>query len=141
MSRARVPRVGSAAPFWCGLALATVAFLVPVESSMADSVLRLESLFVVPADKLVHAAVFTGLVLLAGRSQRVGHSEAPGRGLAFIMLGHLLYALAIEACQHALPWRSFESLDVLADAVGIALGAVLTLAARSHRRRSAVAEP
>lgn len=141
MSRARAPRLGSLALFWSCLALSTVAFLLPVDRAMAGPVLRFESWSPVPADKLVHALVFAGLVLLAGRARMFAPSAAPSSGLALVVWGHLLYALAIEACQHALPWRSFESLDVVADAVGIAVGTLLVLTARSHRRRSVVAEP
>ncbi|SDQ73080.1 VanZ family protein [Quadrisphaera sp. DSM 44207] len=70
-------------------------------------------------DKVVHVAVFA-LVVWAGRWARLAR-----RPLVLVLLGH---ALVSEALQHwLLPARSGDSLDVLADAAGVALGALLAV--------------
>jgi len=69
-------------------------------------------------DKLHHAAAFAVLMCL-------GISGWPGR-LSGVAAGLLLYGVAIELCQHTLTInRVGEVQDVLADALGIAIGGLL----------------
>ena len=128
--------LGSAAVFWWSLALSTVAFLLPLGEPMKGSAQLFETWSGVPVDKLAHALVFTVLVVLGGRARRAGARDRVAPGMGGIVAGLLVYAVAIEACQHVVPWRSFEIRDVVADGLGIALGTLLTIATRRHRRDS-----
>jgi VanZ family protein len=76
-------------------------------------------------DKLKHLAAFGTLALVAMLAQPAGR-----RALALSAGGLLFYGLFIEFVQAFLPTRSAEAADLLADAAGIALGLVLTLALR-----------
>lgn len=72
------------------------------------------------ADKLAHFLAYTGLMaayaqLLIGRRSRW-----------VLALGLFAFGLLIEALQSLVDWRSADALDVLANAAGIALGALLT---------------
>jgi VanZ family protein len=69
-------------------------------------------------DKANHALTFAVLVLL-------GFAAYPGR-IALVLLGLLAYGGAIELLQGLTDYRTAEWLDWGADAVGLALGSVLT---------------
>lgn len=83
-------------------------------------------------DKVGHAVVFFLLAALA----QLGYAER--RTVARLMLALLGYGLFIELVQALLPWREFSWLDWGADALGIALCAVL---ANWLRQRLAVHGP
>lgn len=70
-------------------------------------------------DKLVHAVVFAGLGALAWRASR-------SFGLAVAIAA--AYGALDELHQRFTPGRSSESLDLVADVVGAALGAAAALA-------------
>jgi VanZ family protein len=75
-------------------------------------------------DKLNHLAAFTSLAFTAS----MAHPDSPR-----VRLGWLLALLAfgglIEIGQHFVPDRSGEWPDLIADAVGVALGATVAVAA------------
>jgi VanZ family protein len=86
-----------------------------------------------PLDKVMHALAFGGMVPLLLRSIRFELAEV--RFWVQLLLASsvaLLIGLLIEAYQLALPHRSAELLDVVADALGIALGVVLVLIQRKR---------
>ncbi len=79
----------------------------------------------VQSDKINHLLAFSSLAVAAA------FAVAPGaRRLALAALGLLAYGGMIEIVQSQLPYRSGEWLDLLADAVGIALGLALATALR-----------
>ena len=77
-------------------------------------------------DKLQHALAFATLALVASLAWHPGP-----RTETRVAIGLLLYGLMIEGVQMHLPSRTASAADVLADAVGIALGLLL---ARQMRR-------
>lgn len=80
-------------------------------------------------DKSNHALAFAVLAVLA-MAAFPGPPARPGRvGLAL-----LAYGVFIEAVQSQIPGRSGEWPDLLADAVGLAIGLALWGAARRLRR-------
>lgn len=80
------------------------------------------------ADKLLHVALFAAFWWLSGRA-----GFAPGLALAVALLS---FGAAVEWAQSALTvTREASALDVLADAVGIALGW------RTTARHAAAASP
>lgn len=85
-------------------------------------------------DKLWHLLGFALLVLFWRRA---------GHGFLAVSAGAFLYGVAIEVWQHYAPiGRFFDPLDVLANAAGVALGAIIFQAAgriRGGRRGSALA--
>jgi VanZ family protein len=85
-------------------------------------------------DKLNHMAAFAALTF-------AGCLSFPGaRRVVFgVLPGMLALGGLIEAVQYFVPGRSCEWLDLGADAVGIACGAVLALSILALARRSAVA--
>ena len=69
-------------------------------------------------DKWLHLAVFAFLAMwFSGQCTR--------RGYWRIAVGLLLFGLIIEACQRMVSYRSGDLHDLVADAVGIALGLVI----------------
>lgn len=77
------------------------------------------------ADKTHHVLAFATLAVVALLAMTPGRQRAAGAALALVAYGGF-----IEAVQSALPTRSAEWGDVLADVVGIAVGLVLVAAAR-----------
>ncbi len=80
-------------------------------------------------DKAQHALAFTLLAVLALLAW-------PGRPVWRTAGALLLYGIAIEWAQAATGWRHGDAQDVLADAVGVAIGCVLVAAIRRLRARS-----
>lgn len=74
-------------------------------------------------DKLNHLAAFAALALCAER----GFGRQAWRRCTLALLG---FGIFIELVQSQVPGRSAEAADVLADAVGIALGYLLAAAWR-----------
>ena len=94
--------------FWLALSIVTLLALLP----LAKPVVPLLS------DKMKHALAFFTLAVLALRGWR-GLSLFPALA-AYLML----YGLFIECAQYFIPHRYFSGLDLVADAVGIALAAL-----------------
>ena len=83
-------------------------------------------------DKANHASAFAALAFAACLGwPKVRHGKTP------ILVGLLAYGGAIELIQLFIPGRSCEWGDLLADAVGISVGALLTIAVLqfTHRTR------
>jgi VanZ family protein len=76
-------------------------------------------------DKLNHQLAFSALAFCAIHAGRGGR-----RAIAFAWLALLAYGGAIELVQLHVPGRQAEFADLLADAVGIALGVLAALALR-----------
>jgi VanZ family protein len=72
-------------------------------------------------DKLVHVALFSFLTFCWLNATRAPFERA------FILVALLLFAWMIEYIQSFIPGRSFELVDILADAGGMALAASLIL--------------
>lgn len=102
--------------FWFCLAAVTVLSLLPTEF-LPPPVFSLW-------DKAQHALGFAALAVLG--------LQAYPRRPWLLAAGLLLFGGAIELAQAATGWRHGDGLDLLADAVGIVLGAAL--AQRQVRR-------
>ena len=94
-----------------------------------------------PVDKVVHAVVFAGLMVLGASGRRGAAPRSLSAELRTLILGLSIYAVAIEVCQHLLPWRSFEILDLVADGLGIVLGWLVVAWTLRSRRYRQPAEP
>jgi VanZ family protein len=81
-------------------------------------------------DKLLHAVVFGGMVLISYPSARRlwrRHAQASGRSTLLVAWGYaVLSGAALEVWQAFLPYRNAEFMDLVADAVGASV-AVLVL--------------
>ncbi len=84
-------------------------------------------------DKLNHVLAFAG-PCFAGLAARAGRGW---RSALSIALGLLLWGGLLEALQGLLPPRSAEWLDLLADAIGVATGALAYASARRLLRAAA----
>jgi hypothetical protein len=94
-------------------------------------------------DKLLHGVAFAGMQLVVFRAVRfqLPRLELARHNLLTLCLVSAIGAL-LEFYQLALPHRSAELLDWVADTLGAALGAAfLQLVARRRRRRRPRAEP
>ncbi len=70
-------------------------------------------------DKLLHSAGFLALAFAADFS-------FPDRGFGMTKIAPLVaYGMFIEVVQHFLPYRSFELVDVVADAAGLLIYAAV----------------
>jgi VanZ family protein len=80
---------------------------------------------VAQADKLVHGLTYLVLGLLCGRALRAATTLAKGRRVALAFLLTTAYGVTDELHQLFTSGRSCDWHDVVADAVGGLLGAVL----------------
>ena len=88
------------------------------------------------SDKVVHALLYVALGVLMARAidgRRGGRVSA--RTLVVAVLWSAAYGVSDEIHQHFVPPRQMEALDVLADAIGAALGV------GAYARARAAAEP
>ena len=90
----------------------TTLSLVPVKGALAVNIW----------DKAQHTGAYLLLGLLAASANR-----------SFCLTPHTatylaLYGVLIEVIQGCLPWRSFSLLDMVANAFGISLAALITIA-------------
>jgi VanZ family protein len=72
-------------------------------------------------DKLVHLLCYLVLGMLAVLAQR----RVPQRAAAAVAMVAL--GMVIELAQGRLPWRSFEWADIVANTLGVSIGAVAAL--------------
>ncbi|MBS1214197.1 MAG: hypothetical protein H6R26_2814 [Proteobacteria bacterium] len=107
----------SRAVFWGGLAAVTVLSLLPA-SYLPPVAFDLW-------DKAQHAFAYAGLAL-AGL---IGWRERR----AWLVIGLLCHAAAIELAQALLTWRTGDVLDWAADAIGVTLVWVVLRAQRARR--------
>lgn len=84
-----------------------------------------------PWDQAVHAVLFA---LLAWVWCRPPARAGRVRGVLLAAVAAVAYGGAIEVCQVLLGYRSGEWMDLVADAVGVALGALLALRLLPRRR-------
>ncbi len=101
--------------FWLALAVVAVASLLPLVGAVTLAV----------SDKLQHLLAYAGLAVLAASGY------AGRRPVWLIGAGLLVFSGAIELLQGLSGYRYAEWLDLLANAVGVALG--LALAALGRR--------
>jgi VanZ family protein len=82
----------------------------------------------IPSDKLLHAVAFLVLAVLAARAVRY---ELPGRSpltrVGFAVAASVAIGVLLEVYQLALPDRSAEVADAVADSIGAVLGGVALL--------------
>lgn len=96
-------------------------WIVALKLTLIVCLLPLPALVEVPRgfDKLEHAL---GYFLLSAYAAMLFR---PGRPLFGAMLGLIALGALIEILQAALPWRSAEWMDLVANALGIGIGALV----------------
>lgn len=107
-------RLGAAA---VSLAVA-VLLLVPVPSLPEGSEWTMQG---VPLDKLAHVALFILQGIAWARALGVSEGRA-ARTFFVLLLSLTVFGALLELAQGAIGWRMAELADVLADALGAALG-------------------
>jgi VanZ family protein len=86
----------------------------------------------VPSDKLLHAAAFLVLALLAARAVHYGFPNRPPLARIGLAVGlSVAIGVLLEVYQLALPDRSADVGDALADAIGALLGGAALVLFRS----------
>ncbi|VBB43678.1 VanZ like family protein (modular protein) [uncultured Desulfatiglans sp.] len=118
---------------WCrwGLVIACVVFTVVAAVPYgrdAHSVVVLS----VGLDKIVHLLGFAFLAVLAIGAGK-GLLLWKRVGLVLLVLG---FGAGIEWMQSYLPYRTFNPVDIVANSIGVAIGAVVGAAALQNGRRS-----
>jgi VanZ family protein len=108
--------------WWAWLAFITIGSLVP--AGLVDAVLPAQIVW----DKLRHALGYAvlGWIPMAVRPW-LRHARL------YLALA-IAWGFVIELLQTLTPTRSFELADVVANTLGVAAGACLALAFRSHKR-------
>ena len=106
--------------FWAAVALVGTLSLAPV-TELPEPVLN-------TWDKAQHAGGFLMLTLLGGL--------AYPKPRAKVLIGLLAYGALIEVAQSATGWRNGDLLDLLADAVGVGLGALVLAIPLPRSQRS-----
>ncbi|QBM28830.1 VanZ family protein [Hydrogenophaga pseudoflava] len=97
------------AAFWAAVVLVGTLSLVPA-TELPAQVFNIW-------DKAQHAGGFLLLALLGG----LAYQKPRGR----VLFGLLVYGALIEVAQSATGWRNGDLFDLVADAVGVWLGALL----------------
>ncbi|WP_435196271.1 VanZ family protein [Natronomonas sp. EA1] len=116
MRLSAVPRsVRSALAVAVALAIAVASVVTPPASGAPDLVLGL------PLDKWLHAVGYAVLAFAIGFARLARDPRA----LALAWLLAAAYGLGIEGVQAFLPARSFDPLDMVANAVGAGIGTVV----------------
>ena len=82
-----------------------------------------------PYDKLVHLGVY-GLFAVLGWGLRLGRGQ-----YVFLCLGLVAYGAAMEFGQSFVPGRMMSGMDMVANAAGIAIGAVSCLLPGIYREQ------
>ncbi len=113
--------------FWPFISVLLVIFWLSVIK--APSIKFSEHWFWDNIDKFGHAFVYavltySGVFSYGSFSKRKQISKQ--KIFAFMLLS-FLYGLSIEFLQHFLPYRSFDPLDILANAFGTVCGAVISV--------------
>lgn len=108
------------AAFWAAMVLVGALSLVPATELPA----QVFSIW----DKAQHAGGFLLLALLGG----LAYPTSRGK----VLIGLLVYGALIEVAQSATGWRNGDLFDLLADAVGVWLGALLLAIPLSWSHRS-----
>jgi VanZ family protein len=75
-------------------------------------------------DYVLHFAIFIPWMVLLWRLTGNGFRKDTGKAVLWILLA-LLFAMANEAVQYFLPYRAFNINDLIANGVGVLLGAVV----------------
>ncbi len=96
-----------------------IASVLPVLGAV-----RTKLVFSVGLDKIVHFAAFATIAFLA-----VGAMEKPTAAKILAVAGVALFGAGIEAVQYLIPSRTFNPLDIAANAAGILAGVAVWLAA------------
>ena len=111
------------------LFLVYTAFLVllailPINSS--ESAINNNYLLSIRLDYLLHFAVFIPWVLLLRLFSGVRFREDAGE-VGWLVLAGILFAAANEGIQYFLPYRAYNINDLVANSVGVLLGALVFL--------------
>ena len=89
-----------------------------------------KSIFGIPFDKIAHFIMFLPFVILSYASfmpERPGLARKLAVLAIFLLLG-CIFAFSTEKLQAMTAYRSYEVLDLMADATGLACGSLITLA-------------
>jgi len=119
MSRVRVPLVPSRLR-WAAVAVAAAGIVVASVSPSTGQAVR-GPLGVVGADKYLHALGFAGFALVLAYALA---RWDPTAAAVAVLVGTVAFGLVIELLQLPLAHRSFDWLDLAADAVGATVVAV-----------------
>jgi VanZ family protein len=94
------------------------------------------------ADKFVHAAIYGVLGALCWRALRATWARGRGRGMQIIAAVAVtaLYGITDELHQAFTPNRSPDPFDVIADAAGGLLGALVCVAILARRRAKSASD-
>ena len=89
-----------------------------------------KSFFGIPIDKIAHFIMFLPFVILsytsfAPEGKGIGRKIAV---LAILLLLGCIFAFSTEKLQAMTAYRSYEIMDMVADATGLACGSLITLA-------------
>ena len=107
-------------PAICAFVVATLLFCLP-----GDQISEAGWLEDLELDKVVHVGLFSGLVFLWCLPFQLLIQNIDRRKLVYglITLAFIIYGVAIEFIQRDfIPFRSFDSYDIVADTIGCAIG-------------------
>lgn len=122
---------------WCKrlLLLTIVAILiasvVPLGSAASTKIV-----FSVGLDKILHCLGFGGLVLISfGAAKKLDLR----RGVLAVICA-LVFGVVIECVQYPIPYRTFNPIDIFANACGVILGSLLWICIHRLRGLTSIEE-
>ncbi len=108
--------------FWTYTVILLLLAVLPINSS--GNVINNTFVVSIRLDYLIHFAIYIPWMILIWLLTGSGFRKETGRTLQWIILA-LLFAMANEAVQFFLPYRAFNINDLLANGVGVLLGAMV----------------
>ena len=98
--------------------------VLPINSS--ESAINNTNVVSIRLDYLLHFAVFIPWMFLLRRYSGVSFRADAGKAVLLLLAG-IGFAVANEAVQYVLPYRAFNINDLVANSVGVVLGAGMFL--------------
>jgi glycopeptide antibiotics resistance protein len=105
---------------------AILVLLAVLPINGGDSAMNHTFILSVRLDYLLHFAIFVPWMMLVWIFSGVRFSQAPMKAFGWIMAGFVLASFT-EMIQYFLPFRSFNINDLVANLLGVAIGAVFFL--------------
>ncbi|MCF8367457.1 MAG: VanZ family protein [Bacteroidales bacterium] len=103
--------------------------ILPINSS--GSAINHTFVVSIRLDYLLHCVVFIPWMLLLWKWTGVNFRISLGRSVLFILLS-LLFAMCNEGVQYFLPYRAFNINDLLANGLGVLIGAVVFISKQNQ---------
>ncbi len=110
--------------FWSYTIILILLAVLPINGG--ESVINHTFIISIRLDYLIHFAIYIPWMVILWKMTGANFRNNTGRSLLYILFA-LLFAIANEGIQYVLPYRAFNINDLLANGLGVMIGAVVFL--------------